>query len=63
MSITVMVWVMILSVTSSNGPGVMYSPAVATLSDCERLQGALSSDWLRERSKCVQVGMVFPGVR
>lgn len=58
--ITALVWVLMVSKYNYSGM-VSYSPPVATLEDCERLQNNLDSDFKRfSSSKCIQVNMVFP---
>lgn len=56
--ITALVWVLMVSKQNYSGM-VSYSPPVATLADCERLQKHLDSHLMGD-SKCVQVNMVFP---
>lgn len=49
---SILVWVLIASNTSYAGY-VSYSPPVATLADCQRMQQAIPRN-----SQCVQINMV-----
>lgn len=54
----ILVWVL-MSVGWGSHDVVYYSPPVATLEDCQRLQAAQSEMYTRYmKSKCVQVRLV-----
>ena len=52
--ITILVWIL---VTTSNHRTVTYSPPLATLEDCQRIQESRPVFWAGS-SKCVQVRIV-----
>lgn len=52
---TVLVWFLIVSVYGDNT--VIYSPPVATVADCQRMQQALDKA-VRYYSQCVQVNLI-----
>lgn len=63
MTVSALVWV--LMVSTSYGSGfVSYSPPVATLEDCQRLQNGLATVLKQpgqsSKFQCIQINMVFP---
>ena len=68
MTVTVLVWVLMTSTMYGSGM-VSYSPPVATLADCQRLQDGLVSrlkdpnDRDNSKTQCIQINMVFPGAK
>ena len=57
MTVTALVWVLMVS---AGQHFISYSPPVAELVDCQRMQAVITDSWTLKNSKCVQVNMVFP---
>lgn len=52
----ILVWILLVSSSTQSG-FVSYSPPVATLEDCQRLQNRLDN-YLKSSSACIQINVI-----